>query len=136
MKDNFETRIYLMFIHFSIILIVFKKKKEKFNQKEYDQFFNYIENDLRELSYGDMTVNKKMKDLNKILYDILLKLDLNSKNNQFKICHKLVSKYFPNLKDSKSLNYMEFYKYFSNFYDFCFEFTCKNMLKNLNKFKY
>ena len=26
--DNFETRIYLMFIHFSVMMIVFKKKKK------------------------------------------------------------------------------------------------------------
>ena len=27
LKDTFETRIYLMFFHFSIILNIFKKKK-------------------------------------------------------------------------------------------------------------
>ena len=35
--------------------------------------FNNIEYNLREMGFGDVTVNKKMKDLNKILYDILLK---------------------------------------------------------------
>ena len=39
-------------------------------------FFIHIENNLRELGFGDVSVNKKMKDFNKILYDILLKLDL------------------------------------------------------------
>ena len=37
-------------------------------------FFN-IENNLRELGFGDVSVNKKMKELNKIFYDILLKLN-------------------------------------------------------------
>ena len=49
-------------------------------------FFNNIENNLRELGFGDVTVNKKMKDFNKILYDILLKLDLKKdKKKLFKI---------------------------------------------------
>ena len=37
-------------------------------------FFSYIENNLRELGFGDVSVNKRMKDLNKIFYDILIKL--------------------------------------------------------------
>ena len=40
LPDTFETRIYLMFIHFSIILIIFKKKGSKFDQKIYDFFFH------------------------------------------------------------------------------------------------
>ena len=74
LKDTFETRIYLMFFHFSILMIIFKNKNKKFDQKQYDQLFFNIENNLRELGFGDIAVNKKMKDLNKILYDILLKI--------------------------------------------------------------
>ena len=37
--------------------------------------FHNIENNLRELGFGDVSVNKKMKDFNKILYDILLKIE-------------------------------------------------------------
>ena len=74
LPDSFESRIYLMFIHFSIMMKVFKKKN-KFKQQDYDSLFHNIENNLRELGFGDVTVNKKMKDLNKILYDILLKED-------------------------------------------------------------
>ena len=65
LDDTFETRIYLMFFHFSIMMIIFKKKGKKFSQKSYDSLFHNIENNLRELGFGDVTVNKKMKDLNK-----------------------------------------------------------------------
>ena len=34
LPDKFETRIYLMFIHFSIMMIIFKKKGLKFNQND------------------------------------------------------------------------------------------------------
>ena len=73
LKDTFETRIYLIFFHFSLILLNFKYKKVKFPQSEYDNLFFNIENNLRELGFGDVGVNKKMKDMNKIFYDILLK---------------------------------------------------------------
>ena len=39
LKDTFESRIYLMFIHFSVILIIYKKKALKFDQKSYDSLF-------------------------------------------------------------------------------------------------
>ena len=61
LPDTFETRIYLMFFHFSIILIIFKKKNVNFDQNSYDNLFHSIENNLRELGLGDVSVNKKMK---------------------------------------------------------------------------
>ena len=100
LADNFETRIYLMFIHFSIMMIIFKDNKKKFNQINYDSLFFNIENNLRELGFGDVTVNKKMKELNKVLYDILLKLQID-KSNSFKINSKLIFKYFPVLKSEE-----------------------------------
>ena len=75
LPDTFETRIYLMFFHFSIMMIVSKKKGKKFSQNHYDLFFKKIEYNLRELGFGDVSVNAKMKEFNKILYDILLKLE-------------------------------------------------------------
>ena len=35
LKDDFETRINLIFIHFSIILIIFKEKKKKISSKNF-----------------------------------------------------------------------------------------------------
>ena len=47
LPDTFETRIYLMFIHFSILMIITKKKGSKFDQTEYDKFLNKIEYNLK-----------------------------------------------------------------------------------------
>ncbi len=136
LKDSFETRIYLMFIHFSILMIIFKKKGSKLDQKSYDFFFHNIEYNLRELGFGDVTVNKKMKDLNKILYDILLKID-NKKdiNNSFELNQSLIIKYFDVLKGNNNSKYTNFEKYFSNFFNFCFELSLDNMLKETINFK-
>ena len=133
LKDTFETRIYLMFVHFSIILIIFKIKKNEFPQKSYDNLFYAIENNLRELGFGDVAVNKKMKDLNKIFYDILLKIN-NSKTN-IKLNENLIIKYFPDLNDLNSNKYKLFNDYFINFYHFCFEISPETMIKDALKFK-
>jgi len=125
-----------MFLHFSIMMIIFKKKGEKFDQKLYDKLFNHIENNLRELGFGDVSVNKKMKDFNKILYDILLKLELNDKkSDKFKINQKLISKYFTELNDVKSSIYRDFETYFVKFYDFCFERSLDNMVEETINFR-
>jgi cytochrome b pre-mRNA-processing protein 3 len=124
-----------MFMHFSIMLIVFRKKKVKFNQTAYDKLFQNIENNLRELGFGDVSVNKKMKDFNKILYDILLKIDKND-NGNFNINQKLIFKYFEELNTKNRSKYQEFEQYFLKFYDFCFELTLKNMIREVINYRY
>ena len=133
LKDSYETRIYLMFIHFAIILISFKKKKVKFPQKIYDNLFFSIENNMRELGFGDVAVNKKMKDMNKIFYDILLKF--NNSKEFFSLNKILILRYFNELNDAKRDKYELFDRYFINFYHFCFELSSKNMIKEVLKFK-
>ena len=135
LPDTFETRIYLMFIHFSVMLIVFKNKGKKFNQKSYDSLFHNIENNLREMGFGDVSVNKKMKDFNKLLYDILLKLNKKNDVNTFKINEKLIIDYFKDLKDTKNTKYIDFERYFSNYYNFCFEIPLDNMIRDSLNFK-
>ena len=117
LSDTFETRIYLMFIHFSVMMIVFKNKGKKFNQKSYDSLFHNIENNLREMGFGDVSVNKKN--------------DMNT----FKINEKLIIDYFKDLKDTKNTKYIDFERYFSNFYNFCFEIPLDNMIRDSLNFK-
>ena len=133
LNDTFETRIYLMFLHFSLILIIFKKKKITFPQNKYDDLFFCIENNLRELGYGDIAVNKKMKTFNKILYDILLKI--NNSKNDIEINEKLLKKYFSELDNLEVYKYKLFERYFVKFYNFCFELSPKNMIKEALKFR-
>ena len=134
LADNFETRIYLMFFHFSIILTIFKDIKKKFKQNNYDSLFNNIENNLRELGFGDVSVNKKMKEMNKIFYDILLKHQINKLNTD-KINEKLVLKYFPDFNNAKTQEFKYFETYFIKFYQFCFELSPDNMIREAIKFK-
>ena len=134
LRDTFETRLYLIFFHFSIILMVFKQKNIKFEQDIYDSLFLNIENNLRELGFGDVAVNKKMKDFNKVFYDILLKLNIGSKD--FKVNNNLVFKYFNELKVSNEENINLFSSYFTRFYNFCFELPIHNVIEDCERFKY
>ena len=122
-----------MFIHFSLFLIIYKRNKINFPQDSYDDLFNAIENNLRELGLGDVAVNKKMKNLNKIFYDILLKI--NKSDDKLIINKNLIIKYFPQLNDLNSNKYDLFNDYFINFYHFCFELHPETMIKDALKFK-
>ena len=135
LPDTFESRIYLMFLHFSIILNIFKKKNKKFNQKAYDNLFFSIEYNLRELGYGDVTVNKKMKELNQILYDILLKME-KTDAQKFIFNSQLILKYFTSIKEPNNTKYADFETYFLSFYDFCFGLHLDNMIQEIQNFKY
>ena len=135
LSDVFETRIYLMFIHFSIMMIIFKKKGKKFDQKSYDSLFHNIENNLREKGLGDVTVNKKMKELNQILYDFLLKIEKKNEK-QFLVNKELILKYFKELDIKSDEKYRLFEEYLLNFYNFCFELPLESMIREAIKFDY
>jgi len=122
-----------MFMHFSIFLIIFRMKKINFPQKEYDKLFDFIENDLRESGLGDISVNKNMKDLNKIFYDILLKI--NRSNNGFEINRDLLSKYFSELNINNMDKTSIFTNYFITFFNFCFDIDPNIVIKEAVKFR-
>ena len=135
LPDNFETRLYLIFVHLSILMIIYRNRDSKFNQNLYDSLFHNIENDQRELGFGDVTVNKKMKEFNKISYDILLKIN-KSNMKSFEMNFKLISSYFMVFDGEKCPKYIEFSNYFSKFYKYCFGLPLDNMLSKLLNFKY
>ena len=135
LKDDFETRINLVFVHFSLMLIVFKKNKNKFPQKIFDNIFMNIEYHIRELGYGDVTVNKKMKTLTRIFYDILLKIN-RSKSEQFVTNNEILKTYFDLTGTNSSVLIDKLSNYFDNFYNFCFELKTDNMLKGQINFKH
>jgi len=131
LKDNFETRINLIFIHMSLILIIFKERKKDFPQDIFDNIFLNIEYHIRELGYGDVMVNKKMKELLRIFYDILIKVKASKTINKNIVTNYLV----PQSEEPKQLN-DNLLNYFRHFYDFCFELEKNSMLKGQINFKY
>ena len=85
------------------------------------------------MGHGDVTVNKKMKNLNQIFHDLLLKfLDIK---NQNKIKIKEMTKFLFLLNKSEEIS-VKLNDYFVKYYNFCFDIINKNMIKDLDKFKY
>ena len=75
-----------------------------------------------------------MKNLNKIFYDLLIKLEKNSLNG-FALNREIILSYFTELQVKENDKYRLFNEYFVNFYNFCFELPLKNMVRECQNFK-
>ena len=61
-EDNFSDRLTFFLIHFAFFLKNYKNKENKdVLQKIYDFNFRQLELSIREIGYGDQSINKKMK---------------------------------------------------------------------------
>ena len=61
--DNFSDRLTLFLLHFAFFLKNFKdEQNKKILQEIYDFNFRQLELSIREIGYGDQSINKKMKD--------------------------------------------------------------------------
>ena len=133
LEDKLENRVVLIFAHLSIILQLIKKqnKDNDLSQELYDNTFLNLENNIREMGHGDVTVNKKMKELNRIFHEILLKfIDKNEKIQPLEISKFFFKKEEVNQIDEKIKDYFEKYHYF------CFDIINKNMIKDIINFKF
>ena len=62
-EDNFSDRLILFLLHFSFFLKNYKNEEnKKILQEIYDYNFRQLELSIREIGYGDQSINKKMKD--------------------------------------------------------------------------
>ena len=61
-EDNFSDRLSLFLLHFAFFLKNFKNNENKeILQEIYDFNFKQLELSIREIGYGDQSINKKMK---------------------------------------------------------------------------
>ena len=133
LADTFQNRIHLIFLHFSFPMIKINKDNGKvsykiFYQKIFDLIFSRIEENMREIGYGDVNVNKNMKLLVKTFYNILLecenyyKKNINSKKTFF-------NKYLV-LNSSKIQSFeTNLVNYFDKYEAFCFDLKSDSVLK-------
>ena len=62
-EDQFSDRLSLYLLHFAFFLKNFKNEEnKKILQEIYDFNFRQLELSVREIGYGDQSINKKMKD--------------------------------------------------------------------------
>ena len=71
-NDEFSDRLLFLMFHFALFLKKFKSEiNKKKSQELFDFFVRQIELSIREIGYGDVSVNKKMKEYVNMFYAIL-----------------------------------------------------------------
>ena len=91
-KDHFSDRLTLFLLHFAFFLRNFKNEENKIILQEiYDFNFRQLELSIREIGYGDQSINKKMKDYINLLHSMVSeihfwgKLSRKEKHEKFAI---------------------------------------------------
>jgi len=109
LSDDLNNKLLLFLIFLSKIFNNMSRNDKNY-QIFFDYIFNRIETDLRELGYGDMSVNKKMKIIVTKFYSILI--DFKNYSNLTTIQKTdILMKYFSKIQ--KKDDFIEFLnKYF------------------------
>ena len=81
-QDTFSDRLIFLLLHFAFFLKAFKNDDNKdLLQEIYDYVFRQLELSIREIGYGDQSINKKMKDYINLFYSMLDKIHNWEKSN-------------------------------------------------------
>ena len=140
LADTFQNRIHLIFLHISFLLIKIKqnnlnKSYKIFYQNIFDLIFKQIEQNMREIGYGDVLINKNMKFLVKNFYNILLNCEkykeINLKSKKMFFLKYLKPKGLKNLTINDFL-----VEYFNKYEAFCFDLSPDSVLSGELNFNY
>ena len=123
-EDSFYDRMIILYFHLGFLFKVYKNVESKENlQNFFDYCIRQIELSIREIGYGDATINKKMKEYVNLLFSIIDKIyqweskDIHSKK-------EILGNYIDD-----SLNLENYVNYFEKYRIF----LTKNSFNNLSK---
>ena len=121
-EDTFSDRLTFFLLHFAFYLKNFKNEENKgILQEIYDFNFRQMELSIREIGYGDQSINKKMKDYINLFHsmvseihfwDNLTKSDKLKKISQFLVDfnnNEELLEYFDNFNSNLSKKTLNFY---------------------------
>ena len=75
-NETFSDRIIFLLIHLSFLIKAYKGQNAKKEMQDiHDFIFRQIELSIREIGYGDVSINKNMKKYVNYFYDMLSKFD-------------------------------------------------------------
>ena len=121
-EDNFSDRLTLFLLHFSFFLKNYKNEEnKKILQEIYDYNFRQLELSIREIGYGDQSINKKMKDYINLFHSMVSEIhfwDDLSKSDKL----KKISIFLSDFKNNEEL------------LDYFNDFNENLSKKNLNSF--
>ena len=119
-EDNFSDRLTLFLIHFAFFLKTYKNKENKdILQKIYDFNFRQLELSIREIGYGDQSINKKMKIYLNLFHAIVSEIHFWDKLDK-------------NEKSKKLSSFLEDFNEIGILVDYFDEFYANLRKKNLN----
>ena len=127
-QDTFSDRLTILLLHFAFFLKIYKKDNDKnIMQEIYDYIFRQLELSIREIGYGDQSINKKMKDYINLFYAMIDKIDnWEDLSNDDKVM--ILSKFIDKQSDPEYLT-IYFDKYSENLLNNPLNFYLKGVLK-------
>ena len=130
-NDEFSDRLIIFLIHFGFFLKAFKLEvSQKKMQYLYDYVFKQLEISIREIGYGDASINKKMKNYINLFYSIINQIE-NWDKYDFQKKNAFFSDYL-----NKSINMDKLTVYFNKYYIFLTNNTFNSFSKGVIKVKF
>ena len=127
-QDTFSDRLIIFLFHFAFFMNVYKHESSKITLQEvFDYTFKQLELSIREIGYGDASINKKMKDYINIFYSILNKVEKWSKYD--KDTQNLIFDDYLNLKKNNPI----FSEYFNKYIIYLKKNSFNSMIKGVIK---
>ena len=125
-QDSFNDRLVIFLLHFAFFLKNYKKKEnEKILQDIYDFNFRQLELSIREIGYGDQSINKKMKDYINVFHAIISDIHFWNDHDLVKK-KKIISKFLENFQ-----NIDELVEYFDEYLHNLSKKTLNSYLKSV-----
>ena len=126
-EDDFADRLTLFLLHFSFFLKNFKNDENKIVLQEiYDFNFRQLELSIREIGYGDQSINKKMKDYINLFHSMVSEIhfwdDLTKPEK--------IKKFTIFLSDFGKIDHL--LEYFEDFNDILSKKTLNSYLKSVS----
>ena len=124
--ENFSIRLTFFLLHFAFFLKNYQPNNpKKILQEIYDFNFRQLEISIREIGYGDVSINKKMKDYLNLFHKILIEIkNLDELNNQLK--GQFFIKYI-----NENSNSAFFVNYFDNYFNNLKKNTLNSFINNI-----
>ena len=125
-QDTFYQRMIVFFFHLAFLLKEYKNDESKENlQKFFDFSVRQIELSIREIGYGDASINKKMKEYVNLLFSIIDKIhSWESKTNEQKI--DIIKFYRDDI-----INYQNIVNYYEKYREYLIKNTFNNLTKDI-----
>ena len=122
--DTFSDRLVILLFHFGFFLKLYKDQLSKNKSQDlFDFIVRQIELSIREIGYGDVAVNKKMKDYVNLFYLILEKIEKWENLDKYKKIDLM----------AEFLKIQEDNVFFISYFDKYSDFLLKNSLKIFTK---